>query len=350
MEILFGTLQGARFPHAAEEPPGLRPSPAPLQAGALGAAPTGAASTSAPPLVPSPGPRAVGAAGLETVGLETAGLGKGGPHGLCPVPPTRFRTLSTRSMASSPIGLLVGLAGLAGGALALLARGLRANRHPWHHLLAFLVPAATALSYTAMLFGQGVTVLSTGRVYYWARWADALFGATVLVVNTALVALPRSSARRGALLAGLAASNVLTMASGLFAGFSTQAAARWTWYAIGSGSYTAVLWILFRRVPQEARRQNVASARRRIFWRLSSFLIGVALLYPLWWVATPLGVGWVGHETALLVFAGLDIVSKAVYGWLLVRAVHRIPKGPPRRHASPRESAPSRQQMGAGEP
>jgi bacteriorhodopsin len=244
-------------------------------------------------------------------------------------------------MSSPPLGLIVGLIGLAGGASVLLVRGVRANRHPWHHLLAFLVPAVTALSYTAMLFGQGVTVLSTGRVYYWARWADALFGATVLVLNTALVALPRPSARRAPLLAGLAAANIITMASGLFAGFSTLSAARWTWYAIGSGAYAAVLWILFRRVPSEARRQDASPARRRIFWRLAAFLIGVALLYPLWWVVTPLGLGWVDHGTSLLVFAGLDVLSKAVYGWVLVRAVHRIPADSPKPGAAPAPSAPS---------
>ena len=231
-------------------------------------------------------------------------------------------------MSSPPLGLMVGLAGLATGAAVLLVRGLRADRHLWHHLLAFLVPAVTALSYTAMLFGQGVTVLPTGRVYYWARWADAVFGATGLVVNTALVALPRPSARRGPLLAGLAAANIITMASGLFAGFSTDAAARWTWYAIGSGSYAGVVGILFRRVPREARRQGASPARRRTFWRLSTALIGVAVLYPLWWMATPLGLGWVGQPTSLLVFAGLDVLSKAVYGWVLVRAVHAIPPGP----------------------
>jgi bacteriorhodopsin len=222
-----------------------------------------------------------------------------------------------------------------------LVRGLRADRHLWHHLLAFLVPAVTALSYTAMLFGQGVTVLPTGRVYYWARWADALFGATVLLLNTALVALPRPSARRGPLLAGLAAANIITMAGGLFAGFSTASSARWTWYAIGSGSYAAVLWILFAQIPAEARRQKASPTRRRVFWRLAVFLIGVALFYPLWWVVTPLGLGWVDHGTSLLVFAGLDVLSKAVYGWVLVRAVHRIRADSPEPGAAPAPSAPS---------
>jgi bacteriorhodopsin len=246
-------------------------------------------------------------------------------------------------MSSPPLGLLVGLIGLAGGATVLLVRGVQANRHPWHHLLAFLVPAVTALSYTAMLFGQGVTVLSTGRVYHWARWADAIFGATVLALNTALVALPRPSARRAPLLAGLAAANIITMASGLFAGFSTLSAARWTWYAIGSGSYAAVLWVLFARIPAEARQQNASPTRRRAFWRLVVFLIGVALLYPLWWVVTPLGLGWVDHRTSLLVFAGLDVLSKAVYGWVLVRVVDRIPADSPKPGAAPSASSSARQ-------
>jgi bacteriorhodopsin len=226
----------------------------------------------------------------------------------------------------TPLGLYVGLAGLAAGAVVLLLRGIRADRHPWHHLMAFLVPAVTALSYTAMLLGQGVTVLPTGRVYYWARWADALFGATVLVLNTARIALPRPSSRGGALLAGLAAANMITMASGLFAGFSTPPAARWTWYVVGSGAYAAVLWMLLVRVPAEARRQGVSRRRRRTFWTLAPLLIGVAVLYPAWWVATPLGLGWVGLSTAVLVFAVLDLLSKAVYGGVLVWTLRSIPE------------------------
>lgn len=246
---------------------------------------------------------------------------------------------------SPPLGLYVGLAGLAGGAAILLVQGVRADRHPWHHLMAFLVPTVTALSYTAMVFGQGVTVLPTGRVYYWARWADAAFGATLLVLNTALIALPRPSSRQGALLAGLAGANVITMVSGLLAGFSVEPAARWTWYGIGSGAYGAVLWMLFVRVPEQARRQGVSRRRRRTFWRLALFLIGVAVLYPVWWVATPLGVGWVDGATGVLVFAVLDVLSKAVYGLVLVRALRAIPEtahpssSPPRhrRHESPAE-------------
>lgn len=223
----------------------------------------------------------------------------------------------------TPIGLYLGLVGLASGAALLLVQGARADRHPWHHLMAFLVPAVTALSYTAMVLGQGVSVLPSGRVYYWARWADAAFGATVLVLNTALVALPRPSSRRGALLTGLAAANVVTMGSGLFAGFSAEPTTRWTWYLIGSGAYAAVLWMLFVRVPKEARRQGISRRRRQRFWRLAFLLVGVAVLYPLWWVATPLGLGWVGLSTAVFVFAVLDIVSKALYGIVLVRTVRK---------------------------
>jgi bacteriorhodopsin len=228
-------------------------------------------------------------------------------------------------MSSLPLGLLVGWIGLGTGALALLVQGVRATRHLWHHLLAFLVPAVTALSYTAMAFGQGVATLPTGRVYFWARWADAPFSATVLILNTALIALPRASVRRSVLFTGLAAANSITMASGLLAGFATTPAPQWTWYAIGSGAYAAVLWMLFVRVPREAQRQEQPLDRRRTFWQLAVLLIGASVLYPLWWIVTPLGAGWVGTSGALLGFAVLDVVSKSVYGLLLVRAVRRLP-------------------------
>lgn len=229
-------------------------------------------------------------------------------------------------MTAVPIGIHLGWIGLGIGAAALLVLGLRTTRHPWHHLLAFLVPAFTTLSYVAMAFGQGTTTLSTGRVFYWARWADAVVGATLLLLNTALIALPRSTSRRNALFTGIAAANGITMLCGLFAGGSTDPAARWTWYLIGVGAYAAVLWMLFVRVPAQARQQGTPARRRRMYRRLIAVLIGVAVLYPIWWLFTPVGIGWVGAPTALLVFAFLDLLSKAGYGLLLVTQVRKLPE------------------------
>jgi bacteriorhodopsin len=47
-------------------------------------------------------------------------------------------------------------------------------------------------------------------------------------------------------------------------------------------------------------------------------LVGVSVFYPVWWVVAPTGLGWVTEATALLGFAGLDVMSKAGYGMLVV--------------------------------
>jgi len=220
-----------------------------------------------------------------------------------------------------PLALPLGWIGLMVGALALAVHWWMTDDHPWHHLLALLVPAVTALSYVAMMLGQGVTVLASGRVFYWARWADAIIGATLLVLNTALVALPRAIPRRNVLLVGLAAANAMAMACALFAGASVTPAVQWTWYALGAGAYSVVLWGLFRCVPVQARRERIPVQRRRVFMRLRNVLVGLSVLYPVWWIAAPLGLGWVTLETALFGFAILDVLSKAGYGVLLVGAL-----------------------------
>jgi bacteriorhodopsin len=63
-----------------------------------------------------------------------------------------------------------------------------------------------------------------------------------------------------------------------------------------------------------------------MYRRLIAVLIGVAVLYPIWWLFTPVGIGWVGAPTALLVFAFLDLLSKAGYGLLLVTQVRKLPE------------------------
>lgn len=223
-------------------------------------------------------------------------------------------------------GLYAGWLSLALGAAVLLIVGLGSRRFPWHHFLAFIVPAVTTLSYTTLIFEQGVTVLSDGRVYDWARWLDACFGATLLLINTALIALPptRSAPERGALLTGIATASVLTMFTGLLAGASVEPAPRWTWYLIGSGSYGAALWLLFVRVPDIADRLGISEVRQSAYSRALYIIAGVSMLYPLWWLATPAGFDLVGRATQTWGFTLLDVLSKVAYPVYLLRSVHRI--------------------------
>ncbi len=228
-------------------------------------------------------------------------------------------------MPALPLGLYVAWVGLAAGAAGLFVLGVRAERHPWHHLLAFLVPLVTALAYTLMALGQGVAVLADGRVYFWARWADAPVSATLLVLNTALVALPRPTRERHVLFVGLFVAHAVTMLAGLLAGFLTDAGLRWAWYFVGAGAYAFALWMLAWRVPAEAAAQGASARRRRCYRRLLAVLVTVSLAYPLWWLATPAGFGLVGAGTGLNGFAALDLLSKPAYGLVLLRAVHALP-------------------------
>lgn len=221
-------------------------------------------------------------------------------------------------LSAVPLGLHVGWIGLGTGTLVLLAWGRRASRPPWHVLLAILVPALTTLSYVAMTLGQGIVVLEDGRVYYWARWADAVIGASLLFLNTALIALPRAAARRNALLTGLVVATAIAMACALFAGASVDPVPRWTWYGLGAAAYSIALWLAFVRVPSHARRRRTSEDRRRRYRMLLRVLVGVSVFYPVWWVVAPTGLGWVTEATALLGFAGLDVMSKAGYGMLIV--------------------------------
>jgi bacteriorhodopsin len=83
--------------------------------------------------------------------------------------------------------------------------------------------------------------------------------------------------------------------------------------------------MLVWRVPAEAVVQGASARRRRLYRRLVAVLVTVALGYPLWWLATPAGFGLVGAEASLGGFAALDLLSKPVYGWLLLRAVRTLP-------------------------
>jgi len=108
------------------------------------------------------------------------------------------------------------------------------------------------------------------------------------------------------------------MACVLFAGASVDPAPRWKWYGLGAVAYSVALWLAFVRNPTYARRRRTSLDRRRRYRILLRVLVGVSVLYPVWWVAAPTGLGWGSEAAALLGFVGLDVISKAGYGMLVV--------------------------------
>ncbi len=219
--------------------------------------------------------------------------------------------------------LWLGFAGLATGAVILMAIGWnRRTRDEENHYLIHVLVCLTAMaSYLVMAFGSGVTHLSDGRDFYYARYVDWSITTPLLLLGLGLTAL-HTPFRRWALLLGILFTDVFMIVTGLFAGLSpTGSAAKWTWYLISSGAFVFIYYGLWLPLRAEAAKSGPRAAA---LYRTNTTLLSVLWLgYPLIFLLGDEGIRGIGPVTSAAAYTILDVVAKVGYGivsWYGTRA------------------------------
>ena len=203
--------------------------------------------------------------------------------------------------------LWIGAVGmLAGSVLLFAAGGRRTQDEEGHSLLHGFVPLFAAISYFAMAVHQGEATLSSGRVFLdWSVTTPALLlGLTMTALHGAR--------RRVGLVAGLLASDIVMIVTGLFFGASQVPFIKWVWYAASCVAFLAVLWVLFVPLMEEARARD--QVRRDAYVRNTLLLTVLWLIYPVLVLAGPDGLGLLAPTPATAGITILDLVAKVVYG------------------------------------
>jgi sensory rhodopsin len=104
---------------------------------------------------------------------------------------------------------------------------------------------------------------------------------------------------------------MLVMFCGFLAAFITSIE-RWWFFAFSSIAYIALLITLFKGVPREG-------MNSQLMW----FIIIFWSLFPLVFILAPTGFGLITTFIAVIFYAALDVITKIIYGLLILFRVKK---------------------------
>ncbi|WP_435064744.1 bacteriorhodopsin [Halobaculum sp. EA56] len=171
-----------------------------------------------------------------------------------------------------------------------------------------VIPAFAALSYAAMTAGIGVFSVN-GYEVEGARYLDWLVTTPVLVGYAGHVVDVDRSVVLGAV--GLDATMILTG----FVATTTAGTLRWGAFAVSSLAFLVMLYVLFVQYPRRA--NTTTPERKRLFLRLRNQVGVLWLLYPVIWLASPVGFGLVSTLGTAMLVTFMDVAAKVPYTWVV---------------------------------
>ena len=225
------------------------------------------------------------------------------------------------------VWLWIGTLGMIGGSALLFLMGSTRTQDEEGHTIAHgIVPVFAAISYLAMALHQGSMTLpfsvGTGdREFLFARYIDWSLTTPILLLGLTMTAL-HGAHRRAGLVAGLIASDVVMILTGLFYGLSVDPVAKWLWFITSCVAFLAVYYILFGAMRREASMRD--SERRSAYGRNVLILSALWLLYPIFVFLGPDGIyAWSATFTTAVIVI-LDLTSKVAYGFISMAGSKKI--------------------------
>ena len=202
------------------------------------------------------------------------------------------------------------------------------------HYITILITLTSGLAYFLMAAGTGrkfalVNIIHHDngptelifRQIYWARYLEWAITTPLILVNlTVLAGLPGAEILLAiyadvAMILFVSCFACQSNVKGLFAAFEHRRL-QWGYFAISVVFYLYVIFTLFlsARHAAIARNQKVG----RLFTAMSTYTVIIWTLYPIVWVLGE-GTQRITVNTEIIMYAVLDVLSKAVFGgWLLV--------------------------------
>lgn len=179
--------------------------------------------------------------------------------------------------------------------------------------VAIAIPLWSGSWYLVMALGGGRTEVA-GHTVYWARYADWVVTAPLLLVALTLTATHSLPGRRWGLMSALVGANVVVILSGLVAELTADAMARYTLFSIGVLALLTVYALIWGPLHNHAHRQPEGIAE---VYREAAVLLSVLWLgYPVFWMIGPSGIGVIGSAATSQLLVALSVLSKV--GWSIL--------------------------------
>jgi sensory rhodopsin len=172
-----------------------------------------------------------------------------------------------------------------------------------------IIPGFAALSYVLMGLEIG-TVTVAGDTVYLFRYVDWIVTTPVLVGYVGYVA---GAPRKWIL--GVALADGAMIGVGLGATLTTGVAS-WVGFGASALFHLVLLGILYLVFPQYA---QANPRRRRLFEILQNHVGLLWIAYPVIWLTSPAGLGYVSVAGTAMIIAYLDAVAKTPYVYFVWR-------------------------------
>ncbi len=184
----------------------------------------------------------------------------------------------------------------------------------FYYASSFITITAATL-YFAMASGSGRIIQPGGHVFLFGRYIDWAITTPLLLLDLALVGLPRFPGR-SALLAWLMGADIYMIVTG-FVAAALRSEYRWAWFVISSVAFLVILYIIVGQLGPIARRRDPVVAQH--FRTLSTMLLALWFCYPIVWALGTEGFGVFSTFVATVLYGILDVLAKVVYGFILLR-------------------------------
>ncbi|MFX0169608.1 MAG: bacteriorhodopsin [Candidatus Hodarchaeota archaeon] len=178
----------------------------------------------------------------------------------------------------------------------------RSGAHQFLSFVDILVAFITTISYVLMALGFLMVTSSYLEPIYWSRWLFYMASCSLLTVSVAVILKQTHTVT----LSKIPILTMLVMFCGFLAAFITTVE-RWWFFAFSSIAYVALLITLFKGVPQEG-------MNSQIMW----FILIFWSLFPLVFVLAPTGFGLINTLIAVILYAALDVITKIIYGLIIL--------------------------------
>lgn len=221
------------------------------------------------------------------------------------------------------------IAGMAVGAIYFIALSANPRGVPkYEYLVAAFIPIWSGLAYMSMALPQGGDALEQGKIEiagqitHFARYIDWIVTTPLLLLALSWTAM-HYIRKDKALIAGLMATQVIVIASGLVADLSGVPWVRYTWYICGVVAFLIVLWGIWGPLQSKARLQGE---------RLLNFYNGIAtyftvlwVCYPIVWILGPSGFRVIEQTWETLLFCLIPFFSKVGFSVLDLNGLRNLP-------------------------
>jgi bacteriorhodopsin len=206
------------------------------------------------------------------------------------------------------------------GAVLIWYRGRNTEgKHAEHTIVSVFIPAIAAAAYLTMATGYSVSVITltdeSTQLVFWGRYIDWLVTTPLLLFDLALLA----GADRNTL-ATLIGLDMYMIVTGLIASFAVNPTYRYVWWAVSTGAFLYILYIVFVDLPKFAD-ANLGSDLMGTFSTLKNMLAGLWLAYPVVWILGTEGIGVITLGPETILYGVLDVLAKVGFGYILINGI-----------------------------